>query len=78
MAERKQKCLKIQVKKQILGKFRKGKSRNPKGRQTGTKNKITLMAELLLKTQVKEIYLKSAEEARKGNMQVTKIVPERL
>jgi hypothetical protein len=64
--------------KQAHGRFHKGKSGNPKGRPTGTKNKITLMAELLLKAEVKEICFKVAEEAKQGNMQAIKIVLDRL
>ena len=65
-------------KKQITSKFQKGQSGNPKGKIKGTKNKATLIAEMLLEGELEEICQRLIQEAKSGNMQAIKLVIDRL
>ena len=59
-------------------KFQKGKSGNPYGRPKGMRNKVTILAEALLQTEVEAICRKAIEEAKNGNIQAIKLILDRI
>ncbi len=65
-------------KKQGNSKFKKGQSGNPKGKTKGTKNKVTLAAEILLEGELENICRCLIQEALAGNMQAIKMVLDRI
>ena len=62
---------------QVTGKFQKGRSGNPKGKVKGTKNKATLVAEVLLNGELENICRRLIQEALTGNIQAMKMVLDR-
>jgi hypothetical protein len=65
-------------KKQESHKFTKGRSGNPKGKIKGTKNKATVVAEMLLHGELENICRRLIQEAITGNMQAIKMVLDRV
>jgi len=65
-------------KKQGRGKFQKGQSGNPNGKTRGTKNKVTLAAEIMLKGELENICRRLIQEALSGNIQALKMVLDRI
>ncbi len=65
-------------KMQVNGKFQKGQSGNPKGKEKGTKNRATIIAEKLFEGELHNICRKLIEEALNGNMQAIKLVLDRV
>lgn len=65
-------------KKQGRTKFQKGKSGNPKGRPTGSRNKTTILAERLLENDLEEVCSVVANQAKQGNIQAIKVILDRL
>lgn len=59
-------------------KFQKGKSGNPYGRPKGMRNKVTILAEALLQTEVEAICRKAIEEAKNGNIHAIKLILDRI
>jgi len=51
------------------GRFKKGKSGNPNGRPRGTRNKVTLALQDVLKGEAEGLTLRVVELARAGNVQ---------
>lgn len=62
---------------QETGKFRKGQSRNPKGKAKGTRNKATLAVEVLLHGELENICRRLIQEALTGNLQAMKMILDR-
>lgn len=60
------------------GKFQKGRSGNPKGKMRGTKNKVTLVAEMMLQGELENICRRLIQEAISGNMQAIKMILDRI
>jgi hypothetical protein len=65
-------------KKQGKNQFPKGHSGNPNGRPKGTRNKSTMLAQLLLERDVEETCNRVIEEAKAGNMQAVKMILDRI
>lgn len=65
-------------KKQETHKFTKGRSGNPRGKVKGTKNKATVVAEMLLHGELENICRRLIQEAITGNMQAIKMVLDRV
>ena len=65
-------------KKQGKNQFPKGHSGNPNGRPKGTRNKSTMLAQLLLERDLEEICNRVIEEAKTGNMQAVKMILDRI
>lgn len=63
---------------QEKGRFKKGKSGNPRGKAKGAKHKASLMAEMLFEADVEEICRHVVNQAKEGNMQAAKIILDRL
>lgn len=60
------------------GKFKKGKSGNPRGRPKGIRNKASILAEKLFENDVEAICWQAIEQAKKGNIQAIKIILDRI
>ena len=60
------------------GRFKKGKSGNPRGKPKGAKHKASLMAEMLFETEIKAVCHHVINQAKEGNMQAAKIILDRL
>ena len=60
------------------GKFRKGQSGNPKGRPRGSKNRKTLIAELLLEGESEALARKAIELALGGSEPALRLCLDRL
>jgi hypothetical protein len=65
-------------KKQGKTQFPKGHSGNPNGRPKGTRNKSTILVQLLLERDLEEICNRVIEEAKAGNMQAVKMILDRI
>ncbi len=66
------------AKKQRGKPFKKGQSGNPKGKPTGTRNKITLAAEALLDGEAEAITRKVIELAKNGDITAIRLCLERI
>lgn len=60
------------------GRFKKGKSGNPRGKPKGTKNKASLLAEMLLESGVEEVCRQVLNQAQEGSLHAAKIILDRL
>lgn len=60
------------------GRFKKGKSGNPRGKPKGAKHKSSLMAEMLFESEIEAICHHVITQAKEGNMQAAKIILDRL
>lgn len=60
------------------GKFKPGKSGNPKGRPQGSRHKATLAAQALLDGEAQELTRKCIELAKAGNLVALRLCLERL
>ncbi|MBF0258639.1 MAG: hypothetical protein HQK62_07345 [Desulfamplus sp.] len=58
--------------------FKPGKSGNPAGRPKGTKNKLTIAAQSLLKGEAEALTRKAVEMALNGDIQALRLCIERL
>jgi Family of unknown function (DUF5681) len=63
---------------QEKGRFKKGKSGNPKGKPKGARHKVSMLAELLFETDVEGVCRQVVNQAKEGNMQAAKIILDRL
>jgi hypothetical protein len=61
-----------------MSKFKKGKSGNPAGRSTGSRNKATLAAKKLLDGEAEEITRKAIELAKSGDTIALRLCLERI
>lgn len=60
------------------GRFKKGKSGNPRGKPKGARHKASLMAEMLFETEIEAICHNVINQAKEGNIQAAKIILDRL
>lgn len=60
------------------GRFKKGKSGNPRGKPKGARHKASMMAEMLFENEIAAVCHQVIEQAKEGNMQAAKIILDRL
>lgn len=60
------------------GRFKKGKSGNPRGKPKGAKHKASMMAEMLFENEIAAVCHQVIDQAKEGNMQAAKIILDRL
>lgn len=60
------------------GRFKKGKSGNPKGKPKGARHKASMMAEMLFENEIAAVCHQVIDQAREGNIQAAKIILDRL
>ena len=65
-------------KRQVTGRFKKGKSGNSKGRPKGALNKVTLAVQTLLDGEAEELTRKAIELAKGGDMAALRLCFDRL
>ena len=63
---------------QESGRFKKGKSGNPKGKPKGAKHKASIMAEMLFENELASVCNQVIDQAKEGNLQAAKIILDRL
>ena len=67
-----------QVSRGVDGRFRKGRSGNPKGRPMGARNKATEAAELVLDGEAEALTRKAVERALEGEASALRLCLERI
>ena len=67
-----------QVSREADGRFRKGRSGNPKGRPMGVRNKATEAAELVLDGEAEALTRKAVERALEGEASALRLCLERI
>ena len=67
-----------QVSRDADGRFRKGRSGNPKGRPMGVRNKATEAAELVLDGEAEALTRKAVERALEGEASALRLCLERI
>lgn len=60
------------------GRFKKGKSGNPRGKPKGARHKASMMAEMLFENEIAAICHQVIDQAKEGNMQAARIILDRL
>lgn len=70
--------LQEQVERDGLGRFRRGRSGNPRGRVLGSRNKASAIAETLMEEEASAVTRKLVERALKGNSTAMKLYFERV
>lgn len=60
------------------GRFKKGKSGNPRGKPKGSRHKTSLMAEMLFERGIKIVCEQVLSQAQEGNLHAAKIILDRL
>ncbi len=60
------------------GRFKKGKSGNPRGKPKGARHKASLMAEMLFESGIEMVCEQVLSQAQEGNLQSAKIILDRL
>lgn len=60
------------------GRFKKGKSGNPRGKPKGARHKASLMAEMLFESGIQMVCEQVLSQAQEGNLQAAKIILDRL
>jgi Family of unknown function (DUF5681) len=60
------------------GRFKKGKSGNPKGKPRGAKHKASLLAEKLFESDLEIVCSQVVQQAKEGNLMAAKIILDRL
>lgn len=60
------------------GRFKKGKSGNPRGKPKGARHKASMMAEMLFENEIAAVCHQVIDQAREGNIQAAKIILDRL
>lgn len=60
------------------GRFKKGKSGNPRRKPKGAKHKASLLAEKLFENDIEMVCNQVISQAREGNLQAAKIILDRL
>jgi Family of unknown function (DUF5681) len=63
---------------QEKGRFKKGKSGNPRGKPKGAKHRASLLAEKLFENDIEMVCNQVISQAREGNLQAAKIILDRL
>lgn len=63
---------------QANGRFKKGKSDNPRGKPKGARHKASLMAEMLFESGIKMVCEQVLIQTQKGNLHAAKIILDRL
>ena len=58
--------------------FKPGESGNPKGRQKGSRNKLTLLAESLLEEDAGAVFRKVISKAKGGDMAAARLILDRV
>src|SRR5690348_15838512 len=67
-----------QVSREANGRFRKGRSGNPRGRAAGTRNKATQAAEQLLEGEAEALTRRAVELALEGEAGALRLCLERI
>lgn len=60
------------------GRFKKGKSGNPRGKPKGARHKASLMAEMLFENGIEGVCKQVLTQAKEGNLHAAKIILDRL
>ncbi len=60
------------------GRFKKGKSGNPRGKPKGARHKSSMMAEMLFEGGVEAVCEQVLSQAKEGNLHAAKIILDRL
>lgn len=60
------------------GRFKKGKSGNPRGKPKGARHKASLMAEMLFENGIEKVCEQVLSQAQEGNLHAAKIILDRL
>jgi hypothetical protein len=60
------------------GRFKKGKSGNPKGKPKGARHRASLMAEMLFENGIEIVCEQVLSQAQEGNLHAAKIILDRL
>ena len=60
------------------GRFKKGKSGNPRGKPKGARHSASLMAEMLFASEIETVCHHVINQAKEGNLQAAKIILDRL
>ncbi len=68
----------LQIQEAIRGRWAAGQSGNPRGKKSGTRNKVTILAEKLIQSDLEDILAKLVSMAKGGDIEAIKLIITRL